>query len=150
MLAALLAALMSSMTSMFNSSSTVFTMDVWRRLRPHAKESELMVSNSHCNFLRELQKILMPITPKDSLQFLTVYTQVVGRIYTIFLVGVAIAWLPILEEIKGSQFWNYSQSIASFILPPIVVTFLMGIFWTRTTEKVSQNHHTTLGTAINE
>ena len=44
MLAALLAALMSSMTSMFNSSSTVFTMDIWRRFRPRAKESELMVN----------------------------------------------------------------------------------------------------------
>ena len=46
MLAALLAALMSSMTSMFNSSSTVFTMDIWRRMQPRAKESELMVI--HC------------------------------------------------------------------------------------------------------
>ena len=43
MMAVLLAALMSSLTSMFNSSSTLFTMDIWRYYRPHAKESELMV-----------------------------------------------------------------------------------------------------------
>ncbi len=63
-------------------------------------------------------------------------TQVVGRCYTIFLAGMAIAWLPLLEELKGSNFWDYSQSISSFIIPPIVVTFVMGIFWTRTTEQV--------------
>ncbi|ESP02204.1 hypothetical protein LOTGIDRAFT_230588 [Lottia gigantea] len=43
MLAALLAALMSSLTSIFNSASSMFTMDIWRRFRRHAKESELMI-----------------------------------------------------------------------------------------------------------
>uniref|UniRef100_A0A6Q2YZT3 Sodium/glucose cotransporter 2 n=1 Tax=Esox lucius TaxID=8010 RepID=A0A6Q2YZT3_ESOLU len=43
MLAVMLAALMSSLASIFNSSSTLFTMDIWTRLRPQARESELMV-----------------------------------------------------------------------------------------------------------
>ncbi|XP_056157787.1 sodium/glucose cotransporter 2 [Lampris incognitus] len=43
MLAVMLAALMSSLASIFNSSSTLFTMDIWTRIRPQAKESELMV-----------------------------------------------------------------------------------------------------------
>uniref|UniRef100_A0AAJ7WJI1 Sodium/glucose cotransporter 2-like n=1 Tax=Petromyzon marinus TaxID=7757 RepID=A0AAJ7WJI1_PETMA len=43
MLAVMLAALMSSLASIFNSSSTIFTMDVWRRLRPHARDRELML-----------------------------------------------------------------------------------------------------------
>ena len=40
--AAMLAALMSSLASVFNSASTVFTMDVWRRLRPRASQKELV------------------------------------------------------------------------------------------------------------
>eukprot|EP00290_Baffinella_frigidus_P037969 CAMPEP_0180309272 /NCGR_PEP_ID=MMETSP0988-20121125/29003_1 /TAXON_ID=697907 /ORGANISM="non described non described, Strain CCMP2293" /LENGTH=415 /DNA_ID=CAMNT_0022293025 /DNA_START=9 /DNA_END=1252 /DNA_ORIENTATION=- len=40
--AAMLAALMSSLASVFNSASTVFTMDVWRRLCPRASEKELV------------------------------------------------------------------------------------------------------------
>ena len=104
MLAALLAALMSSLTSVFNSSSTVFTMDIWRRIRPGAQESQLMM---------------------------------VGRFYTIFLVIVSIAWLPVLEALQGSQFWDYTQSINSYVLPPIVMTFLIGLFWPRATEKVT-------------
>ncbi|XP_062049313.1 sodium/glucose cotransporter 4 isoform X2 [Lepus europaeus] len=43
MIAVMMAALMSSLTSTFNSSSTLFAVDVWRRLRNKATEQELMV-----------------------------------------------------------------------------------------------------------
>lgn len=43
MLAALLAALMSSLTSIFNSASSMFTMDIWRRFRRRASQQELMI-----------------------------------------------------------------------------------------------------------
>ncbi|KAK1874855.1 Sodium/glucose cotransporter 4, partial [Dissostichus eleginoides] len=43
MLAVMLAALMSSLTSIFNSSSTLFTLDLYHRARPAATERELMV-----------------------------------------------------------------------------------------------------------
>ncbi|XP_072024831.1 sodium/glucose cotransporter 4-like [Amphiura filiformis] len=43
MLAVMMSALMSSLTSIFNSSSTIFTIDIWRRIRPFATEGELMI-----------------------------------------------------------------------------------------------------------
>ncbi|CAL8305784.1 unnamed protein product [Merluccius merluccius] len=43
MMAVMIAALMSSLTSIFNSSSTIFTMDLWRYWRPRASEWELMI-----------------------------------------------------------------------------------------------------------
>nr|KAG5706621.1 hypothetical protein BaRGS_005691 [Batillaria attramentaria] len=43
MLAALFAAVMSSLTSVFNSASSIFTMDLWRRFRSHATQLELLV-----------------------------------------------------------------------------------------------------------
>uniref|UniRef100_G3NBT8 Solute carrier family 5 member 9 n=1 Tax=Gasterosteus aculeatus aculeatus TaxID=481459 RepID=G3NBT8_GASAC len=43
MLAVMLAALMSSLTSIFNSSSTLFTLDLYHKARPQASERELMV-----------------------------------------------------------------------------------------------------------
>uniref|UniRef100_A0A8C5BEX5 Sodium/myo-inositol cotransporter 2 n=1 Tax=Gadus morhua TaxID=8049 RepID=A0A8C5BEX5_GADMO len=43
MMAVMIAALMSSLTSIFNSSSTIFTMDLWRYSRPRASEWELMI-----------------------------------------------------------------------------------------------------------
>ncbi|XP_033709011.1 sodium/glucose cotransporter 4 isoform X1 [Tursiops truncatus] len=43
MIAVIMAALMSSLTSIFNSSSTLFAIDVWQHFRRQATEQELMV-----------------------------------------------------------------------------------------------------------
>ncbi|XP_035828423.1 sodium/glucose cotransporter 5 [Aplysia californica] len=43
MIAVMLAALMSSLTSIFNSSSTIFAMDVWIHIRKKASELEIMI-----------------------------------------------------------------------------------------------------------
>ncbi|CAL1536392.1 unnamed protein product [Lymnaea stagnalis] len=43
LMAVMLSAIMSSLTSIFNSSATLFTMDLWRRLRKHASERELLI-----------------------------------------------------------------------------------------------------------
>ncbi|XP_053169626.1 sodium/glucose cotransporter 4 [Hemicordylus capensis] len=43
MIAVIMAALMSSLTSIFNSSSTLFALDIWQRLRKKATEQELMI-----------------------------------------------------------------------------------------------------------
>ncbi|XP_040216469.1 sodium/glucose cotransporter 4 isoform X4 [Rana temporaria] len=43
MIAVIMAALMSSLTSIFNSASTIFTLDVWSRIRKNATEQELMI-----------------------------------------------------------------------------------------------------------
>ncbi|XP_064624052.1 sodium/mannose cotransporter SLC5A10-like [Lineus longissimus] len=43
MLAVMLAALMSDLTSIFNSASTLFTMDIYRKIRQKAKTKELMI-----------------------------------------------------------------------------------------------------------
>ena len=102
-MAALLSALMSSLTSNFNSSATLFTMDMYRPCRPKAKEKELMI---------------------------------VSRLWTVVLAGISIAWIPILGVVQGAKFWDYIQSIASYLLPPVVMVFYFGIFWKRTTEVV--------------
>ncbi|XP_038675442.1 sodium/myo-inositol cotransporter 2 isoform X1 [Scyliorhinus canicula] len=43
MMSVMIAALMSSLTSIFNSASTLFTLDVWHHIRPHCSEWELMI-----------------------------------------------------------------------------------------------------------
>lgn len=43
LMAVMLSAIMSSLTSIFNSASTLFTMDLWRRMRQHATERELLI-----------------------------------------------------------------------------------------------------------
>lgn len=43
MMAVMMAALMSDLTSIFNSASTLFTLDIWRRIRSRASTRELMI-----------------------------------------------------------------------------------------------------------
>jgi len=43
MMSVMMAALMSSLTSIFNSAATLFTMDVWKRFRKDTTERELLI-----------------------------------------------------------------------------------------------------------
>jgi len=45
----MIAALMSSLTSIFNSSSTIFTIDIWQRFRKNAHDWELMIVGRYNN-----------------------------------------------------------------------------------------------------
>ncbi|XP_062966317.1 sodium/mannose cotransporter SLC5A10 isoform X4 [Cynocephalus volans] len=102
MIAVMLAALMSSLTSIFNSSSTLFTMDIWRRLRPRAGERELLL---------------------------------VGRLVIVVLIGVSVAWIPVLQGSNSGQLFIYMQSVTSSLAPPVTAVFILGIFWRRANEQ---------------
>ena len=105
MLASMMAALMSSLAANFNGCSSIFTMDIYKRIRPRAGDHE---------------------------------TVTVGRLVGLAMIGISVLWLPVLEAAQGSQLWNYIQSMTSYITPPWVVVFILGIFWKRTTERVSR------------
>ncbi|KAL8176585.1 UNVERIFIED_CONTAM: Sodium/nucleoside cotransporter [Gekko kuhli] len=102
MLAVMLAALMSSLASIFNSSGTLFTMDIYNRVRPQASDKELLI---------------------------------VGRVWILLLVGVSIAWIPLVQAAQGGQLFDYIQSISSYLAPPIAAIFLLGVFVKRVNEQ---------------
>ncbi|KAI4048292.1 solute carrier family 5 member 10 [Homo sapiens] len=102
MIAVMLAALMSSLTSIFNSSSTLFTMDIWRRLRPRSGERELLL---------------------------------VGRLVIVALIGVSVAWIPVLQDSNSGQLFIYMQSVTSSLAPPVTAVFVLGVFWRRANEQ---------------
>ncbi|XP_053556502.1 sodium/glucose cotransporter 1 [Bombina bombina] len=102
MLSVMLASLMSSLTSIFNSASTLFTMDIYTKIRKKASEKELMIA---------------------------------GRIFILFLIGVSIAWVPILQSAQSGQLFDYIQSITSYLGPPIAAVFFLAIFVKRVNEQ---------------
>ncbi|XP_069475947.1 sodium/glucose cotransporter 1 [Ambystoma mexicanum] len=102
MLSVMLASLMSSLTSIFNSASTLFTMDIYTKVRPKANERELMLA---------------------------------GRVFILFLIGVSIAWVPILQSAQSGQLFDYIQSVTSYLGPPIAAVFLLAIFVKRVNEQ---------------
>ncbi|XP_038618653.1 sodium/glucose cotransporter 2 [Tachyglossus aculeatus] len=101
MLAVMLAALMSSLASIFNSSSTLFTMDIYTRLRPKAGDRELLL---------------------------------VGRVWVLFIVGVSVAWLPVVQAAQGGQLFDYIQAISSYLAPPVSAVFVLALFVPRVNE----------------
>ncbi|XP_046654280.1 sodium/glucose cotransporter 4-like isoform X2 [Daphnia pulicaria] len=101
MLAVMLAALMSSLTSIFNSSSTIFTMDIWTRIRKNPSDIELLV---------------------------------VGRVSCLLLVAIGVLWVPIIQNVAGSQLFTYMQQVQNILSPPVSAVFLLAVFWPRTNE----------------
>jgi SSS family solute:Na+ symporter len=102
MLAALAAAILSSLESIFNSAATLFTMDFAKHFFPRLSESALVRT---------------------------------GRAATIGFMVLAALWAP--QIARFPSLWQYLQSILSYITPPVVVIFMLGIFWRRGTAKAA-------------
>lgn len=99
--AGLLAALMSSLASVFNSCATLFTKDIYEKLRPGTPEKKLLN---------------------------------IGKIATVIIVFLGIAWIPVMQNISG-VLYEYLQSVQSYIAPPITAVFLLGVFSKRINAK---------------
>ncbi|XP_003211071.1 sodium/glucose cotransporter 1 [Meleagris gallopavo] len=102
MLSVMLASLMSSLTSIFNSASTLFTMDIYTKIRKQPSEKELMLA---------------------------------GRAFMVVLIGISIAWVPVVQSAQSGQLFDYIQSITSYLGPPIAAVFLLAIFCKRVNEQ---------------
>ncbi|XP_036377112.1 sodium/glucose cotransporter 4 [Megalops cyprinoides] len=113
MIAVMMAALMSSLTSIFNSSSTLFTMDIWQRVRRQATERELMVVGRLFILVLVVLSILwIPIIQSansgqlfDYIQAITSY--LAPPITAVFLM--AIFWERINEQ---GAFWGLMVGLA--------------------------------------
>ena len=97
--AALIAAILSSLGSMMNSISTIFTMDIYRHFKSDTDNHNLVS---------------------------------IGRI--VALVAITIA-MVIAKPLLGNfgQAFQFIQEFTGFFTPGIVVLFLLGMFWKRTT-----------------
>ena len=101
--AALVAAIVSSLASMTNSISTIFTMDIYRRFNNQKSEQHYVA---------------------------------IGRVTALLslLIAVIVAE-PLLG--KFDQAFQYIQEFTGFFTPGIVVIFVMGMFWKRTTSNAA-------------
>lgn len=96
MLAALVAAVTSTVDSILNSASTLVTMDFVQNFRPQTSQASLVN---------------------------------IGRLTTVGALVVACIWAPSLANFES--LYGYLQSVLSYVTPPIVAVFLVGIMWPR-------------------
>ena len=52
-----------------------------------------------------------------------------GRIATVVMVLIAMAWIPVIKGAHG--LYEYLQSVQGYMAPPIFVVFFFGVFWKR-------------------
>ncbi|KAM5190364.1 sodium/glucose cotransporter 1-like [Callospermophilus lateralis] len=116
MLSVMMASLMSSLTSIFNSASTLFTMDIYTKIRKQASEKELMIAGRlFILFLIAISIAWVPIVQSaqsgqlfDYIQSITSYLG--PPIAAVFLL--AVFWKRITEP---GAFWG------------LILGFLIGI-----------------------
>ena len=95
-LAGLISAIMSSVDSTLNSSSTLVVVDFIQPKNPNLSAKQIL------NY---------------------------GRISTFVLMIIAAVWAPMIENFGG--IWVYLQQMYTIFVPPIVVLFLVGVFYPR-------------------
>ncbi|NXC81031.1 SC5A9 protein, partial [Cercotrichas coryphoeus] len=114
MIAVMMAALMSSLTSVFNSSSTLFVVDIWQRLRRKASEQELMIVGRVFILILVVISILwIPIVQSANSGKLFDYIQSIGSylsppITALFIL--AIFWKRVNEP---GAFWGLMAGLAA-------------------------------------
>nr|XP_023958113.1 sodium/glucose cotransporter 5 isoform X7 [Chrysemys picta bellii] len=113
MIAVMMAALMSSLTSVFNSSSTLFTMDIWKKIRRNAKERELLlVGRTVTVVLVAISVVWIPILQSSNSGQLYIYIQSVTSclappITAVF--ALAVFWRRANEQ---GAFWGLMLGLA--------------------------------------
>lgn len=59
------------------------------------------------------------------------------RLFVAVLIVTSILWVPIVEVSQGGQLIHYTESISSYLGPPIAAVFVLAIFCKRVNEQVS-------------
>jgi SSS family solute:Na+ symporter len=117
-IAALIAAIGSSVAAIVNSASTIFTLDIYRPLFLKSDAQKAQPINS-------LEDVSSVLTTKEEHHLVNV-----GKIsgLTFLLIGVLIA--PSLGSLE--QAFQYIQEYTGFISPGVLAIFVLGLFWRRT------------------
>ncbi|XP_027562928.1 sodium/glucose cotransporter 2-like, partial [Neopelma chrysocephalum] len=50
------------------------------------------------------------------------------------MVGLSLAWLPVVEAARGGKLFDYIQAISSYLAPPVAAVFFLAVFVPRVNE----------------
>ena len=120
-LAALIAATMSSIDSILNALSTVVTMDFVRPARPDFSFPELKGTTI------ALHDIDAERLETAGMMARWTSDQLGGQIVAAAILVFAVIWAPQIARFE--TLFQYIQSAVGYTTPPIAVAFLLGIFW---------------------
>ena len=64
------------------------------------------------------------------------YNDGIFRVCVIFLVGISVAWIPVISQHHTSQLFLYVQSVSNYFAPPVAAVYVLAILWPRINEPV--------------
>lgn len=127
-IAALIAAIGSSLSSMVNSTSTIFTLDIYRPFfMPDVKRNAAKEAVKNLDAHEHDSDALSPKQEKHLVW--------VGRWTAAASLVAGIIVAPLLGNLE--QAFQYIQEYTGFISPGVVAIFLFGLFWKRTSTKAA-------------
>jgi SSS family solute:Na+ symporter len=115
--AALVAAIGSTLSSVVNSASTIFTLDIYRPFFMKKTEGDELLGTRERN-------------SKELTSGQERHLVVVGKIAAAAAIVVGVIMAPMLGNLD--QAFQYIQEYTGFISPGVVAVFLLGLFWKRT------------------
>lgn len=116
---AILAALMSSLASIFHSASTLVTMDIYREIKRHVRVLQNDPNARYSSTIAQNRSWLRRhIMNKEYV--------LVGRVSGIIITIVSIIWIPTIPMLS-SQLYVYTHKIMAYFAPNIAAVFLGGV-----------------------
>jgi SSS family solute:Na+ symporter len=119
--AALIAAIGSSLSSMVNSASTIFTLDIYRPLKYKDAGDAYLDSREHDS---------RSLTDEQETHLVRI-----GKTVAALALAVGVVVAPLLGNLD--QAFQYIQEYTGFISPGVVAVFLLGMFWKRTSSNAA-------------
>jgi len=115
--AALVAAIGSTLSSVVNSASTIFTLDIYRPFFMKKTDGQAVLDASEHD-----SKALTKTQER--------HLVIVGKIAAAAAIIIGVIMAPLLGNLD--QAFQYIQEYTGFISPGVVAVFLLGLFWKRT------------------
>nr|CAG4718031.1 unnamed protein product [Naegleria fowleri] len=131
LLSAIIAALMSSLASLFHSSSTLFTMDFYRVVREYFDKRRIMQNAQQILSTPREGNVPAAADPNSSEFDLpnrnTEYV-VVGKLAGAVVTVIGLLFIPVVQ-VLSKQLYIYTHKIMGYLAAPIAVIFLMGVLF---------------------
>lgn len=78
------------------------------------------------------------LQPRKEARYYELICYITYRLFILVMVGVSIAWVPVLKETQGGQVFIYIQEITNYLAPPFAAIFLLAVFVPRVNEQVRE------------
>ena len=53
------------------------------------------------------------------------------------MIGVSIAWVPVVTQTQGGQVFIYIQEVTNYLAPQVACVFILGLLWRGCNEQVN-------------